>query len=94
MLDFMRAITPECQSVMLAMFIAIVRIAYDKKVSSAKRIFLEAVLCGTLTYGINSGLTYFSWPDGVSIFVGAMVGFLGVDLLREFARKYVSKAGK
>ncbi len=81
--------SPEVRAAIMAIVIAFLRIAYDNKETAWQRIALEAILCGALSYGISSGLSYFdSIPSGVSVFAGAAVGFLGVDFCRSFARRY------
>lgn len=75
----------------MSVVIACLRIIYDQKESKWQRIGLECLLCGALSYGISSGLSWFALPDGVSVFCGSMVGFLGVDFVRSRAIKYVDK---
>lgn len=87
--------TPECKAMMMASVIAAMRIVYDRKENKWQRIFLESILCGALSYGISSGLSWFDLPAGVSVFCGAAVGFLGVDFVRSRAIKYVdNKVGE
>lgn len=85
-------LTPEARAALMSIFISFLRILYDEKESKWQRIFLESTLCGALTYGTSAGLSYFdSLPSGVSIFFGAMIGFLGVDFVRSRAKKLVDK---
>lgn len=74
----------------MAAIIAWLRIAYDARETSWQRVILEATLCGAISYGISSGLSYFQGlPPGVSVFAGATVGFMGVDFLRAQAKRFV-----
>lgn len=84
-------LSPEIRAALMAAFIAFLRIAYDGKELRCQRRALEAVLCGTLGYGISSGLSYFDLPVGVSVFAGCSIGFLGVDFVRSKARQIVDK---
>lgn len=84
-------LSPELRAAMMAAFIALLRIAYDDRESRCKRRALETALCGTLGYGISSGLSYFDLPVGVSVFAGCSIGFLGVDFVRAKARQLVNK---
>ena len=91
-LDFYYAVvTPEVRASVMALVISILRIVYDKKEARWQRIALESILCGTLTYGITSGLRFFSLDPGVSVFCGAAIGFYGVEFVRNRAQRLIDK---
>jgi len=83
--------TPEVKAVIMSVIIAFLRIYYDDKENRWQRICLEAALCGAMSYCISAGLTYFNLPQGVSVFFGGLVGFLGVDFIRAKAKQAVTK---
>lgn len=84
-------VTPEVRASVMALVISVLRIVYDKKESKWQRILLESLLCGALTYGITSGLRFFSVDPGVSIFCGAAIGFYGVEFVRHRAQRLIDK---
>lgn len=83
--------TPEVKASCFAIFMAALRILYEDKEGKKFRKCLEITMCGALTYAITSGLTYFELPGGVSIFAGGMISLMGVDYVRERARKIFEK---
>jgi len=84
-------LTPEVRAAIMAIIIAVLRIAYDGRETRWQRIGLESLLCGAIGYGISSGLNYFELPSGVSVFAGCTIGFLGVDFVRAKARQIINK---
>lgn len=84
-------LSPEIRGAAMALVIALLRNAYERKEARCQRVLLEALLCGALGYGISSGLSYFELPPGVSVFAGCTIGFLGADFVRRKARQLVNK---
>lgn len=84
-------LTPEVRAAIMAIIIAVLRIAYDGREARWQRIGLEAMLCGAIAYGLSSGLNYFELSSGVSVFAGSTIGFLGVDFVRAKARQIINK---
>lgn len=75
-------------AILLAMFMAVLRIAYTG--GGWRRMILEGLLCGALTLTVASGLAYLDWPRTATIALGGAVGFIGVDSLRAFALRFIS----
>ncbi|MHB2093352.1 phage holin, lambda family [Pantoea dispersa] len=75
-------------AILLAMFMAVLRIAYTG--GGWKRMILEGLLCGALTLTVASGLAYLDWPRTATIAIGGAVGFIGVDSLRAFALRFIN----
>lgn len=75
-------------AVLLSVFMAGLRIAYGG--GGWKKMLLEGLLCGALTLTFASGLEYFDFPKTLSITIGGGVGFVGVDVIRAFAMKYLA----
>lgn len=80
---------PEARAAIMAVVIAILRIMYDQQEARWQRVCLESLLCGAISYGLASGLRFFNLEAGLAVFAGGLVGFLGVEFVRERARKWV-----
>lgn len=74
-------------AILLAMFMAVLRIAYTG--GGWRRMILEGLLCGALTLTVASGLGYLDWPRTATIAIGGSVGFIGVDTLRAFVLRFI-----
>jgi len=88
---FFALLTPEMRAGIFAFFFAGLRILYEAKEGKTLRKLLESLMCGALTYAAASGLSYFELPSGVSICVGGMISLMGVDYVREKAKKIFEK---
>lgn len=74
---------PQILGASMAGLIAYGRLIYDG--ATRKNKWLEGVLCGALSLCITSALDVVGLPVSVSPFVGGVIGFVGVDKLREIA---------
>lgn len=72
---------PQILGASMAGLIAYGRLIYDG--ATRKNKWLEGVLCGALC--ITSALDVVGLPVSISPFVGGVIGFVGVDKLREIA---------
>ena len=79
---------PTIYGAVLAVLIAYARIIYDGV--NRKNRWLEALLCGALALTINGFLEGVGLPSSLTPFAGEMVGFIGVDKLREIAIKFLN----
>lgn len=95
-------LSPETKAAIMAMFIAFLRIVYDRKENQWQRIALESMLCGVISYAVASGLSFglsFFYEKGsapnevadLAVFCGGAIGLLGVEFVRAKARRYISK---
>ncbi|WP_274803430.1 phage holin, lambda family [Salmonella enterica] len=73
-------------------------IAYLRRMSSRNNparvaivMGLEGVLCGALSLCVTSALDVVGLPVSISPFVGGIIGFVGVDKLREIAISALKK---
>ena len=82
--------SPIVGAVLLSMGIAVLRMVYDGKRQWA-RLILESAMCGTLTVALWSALEVFGISDTASVFVGGLVGFMGVEKCREAAERWLGK---
>nr|WP_113866907.1 phage holin, lambda family [Brenneria salicis]NMN92956.1 lambda family phage holin [Brenneria salicis ATCC 15712 = DSM 30166]RBP61929.1 lambda family phage holin [Brenneria salicis ATCC 15712 = DSM 30166]RLM31262.1 phage holin, lambda family [Brenneria salicis ATCC 15712 = DSM 30166] len=74
--------------VLLAVFIAILRVAYSG--GGWRRMLLEAALCGALTLTAVASLDYYSLPKTLTPAVGGMIGFIGVKKLRYCILRFIN----
>lgn len=84
-------IPTESRAAVFSVFVAWLRINYDSKEPRILRRFLEAMLCGTMTYMVTSSLMFLGLPEGTGWFVGGMIGMLGADFIRVYIAKAATK---
>lgn len=89
--DFVKEIPAPVGGALMSFVVALLRILYDRDGTPWQRIGIESLLCGAISFGACSGLQYFSLPAGVSVFVGSMIGLLGVEFVRAVARRSINK---
>ncbi|WP_217076771.1 phage holin, lambda family [Klebsiella sp. PL-2018] len=80
---------PQILGASMAGLIAYGRLIYDG--ATRKNKWLEGVLCGALSLCITSALDVVGLPVSISPFVGGVIGFVGVDKLREIAISALKK---
>ena len=78
------------KAAILASLIAILRVVYDGREPRFLRRLMESCLCGAIAFGLAAGLEAVEVPSGMATFLGAAVGLLGADKVREFAQQYVT----
>jgi lambda family phage holin len=77
--------------VIMAMFVSVIRVVYDREETSAVRIGLESVICGCLTLAGGSLASAMGLGDGYHLFIGGAVGFLGSLHIKQFAMRFLDK---
>ncbi|KHN59935.1 phage holin, lambda family [Aeromonas hydrophila] len=80
---------PTVYGVLLSILIAWLRITYGGGRGRART--LEMLLCGAITLAASSGFAWIGIPGQASGFVGGMIGLLGVDTLRDAAKRFLDK---
>lgn len=84
---------PQIYAMFLSVAIACVRVIYGK--GGPRQMVLEASLCGLATLTLVPLLAYLKLPQEMATFAGGAIGFMGVDKLREYADRIISrKAGQ
>jgi len=81
-------------AMVMAAMVSVFRIVYDRSETTWQRIMTESVLCGLLSFALSAGAAYFAIPDGVAVFIGGAVGFVGVVKVRAVALKALEKYEK
>ncbi len=80
---------PQISGATLAATVCYGRLIYDGV--DRKNKWIEGVLCGALSLAISSSLDVVGLPISLSPFVGGLVGFIGVEKLREIAMRVISR---
>lgn len=82
---------PLWQGAIMAILIACLRIIYEAKESSKKRIVVEALLCGALSFPASLVIEWLEWPSSLMVVVGSTIGFIGVVTVREIIMKFIGR---
>lgn len=91
LLDWFVSMTDSGKGTLMAMLIATLRIMYDDRQTHWLRISLEAFLCGALSLWATSVVHWFRLPPDAAIAAGGAIGFVGVNALREYLLRWLSK---
>ena len=74
---------PSIYGFLLAVIVAWLRITYQGGDKSRRRI--EALLCGAISLAFTNGMELFGIPREFSGFAGGVIGFIGVEALRQWS---------
>lgn len=86
--EFLAELIPEpFRAAMLAALVALLRIVYDDKEPRWFRRVLEATLCGCIALGVAYLSEGLGLKAGWATFLGASIGLLGADQVREIGRR-------
>lgn len=69
--------------------VAMCRVIYGG--GGRRKVVLEGILCGLIGTSLMPVLEYFALPPNLSVFAGCMVGFMGVEKLRDYSDRFMSK---
>ncbi|MDF9756775.1 phage holin, lambda family [Pseudomonas hunanensis] len=73
----------------IAAVVAMCRVIYGG--GRGRKVVLEGAICGLIAISLLPVLEYFALPPNLSVFAGCMVGFMGVEKLREYSDRFMSK---
>jgi len=82
---------PESQAFFLAVFVAALRVVYDKEETKVVRICLESLICGLLSVAIFHLFAALEISPSFSVFAAGMIGFLGTNTVRSLAIKIINR---
>lgn len=91
LIKFLESLPPWMEGTLMAIFIAVLRVVYDREETNAVRIVLEGLLCGALTLSAGSAIALLGFSDSWYLFVGGVIGFIGSHSIRRLAVNYLSK---
>ena len=82
---------PLWQGAIMAILISFLRVLYDAKETSKRRICFEALICGGLSLSASSVIESMAWPSSLSVAAGGTIGFLGVTAIREMVTRFLGR---
>ena len=82
---------PLWQGAIMAILICLLRVLYDAKETSKRRIVFEALICGGLSLSASSVIAWMEWPSNLSVAAGGAIGFLGVTAIREMVVRFLGR---
>ncbi|OCL19887.1 phage holin, lambda family [Gilliamella sp. wkB72] len=88
-LDWLQANWPMIYASLMAFIIAFGRLTYDGV--GGRRKWVEAIFCGAVTMSASTGLEFFGFSVTLAPFVGGVIGWLGIDKLRQLSHAIVDK---
>ncbi|PWE39600.1 phage holin, lambda family [Pseudomonas prosekii] len=89
---FLEALSnPLWQGAIMAITVSLLRIMYDAKETSKRRIFFESLICGALSLVASSLIEWMAWPPNLSVAAGGTIGFLGVTAIRELVTRFLGR---
>ncbi|MDE9427805.1 phage holin, lambda family [Xenorhabdus bovienii] len=80
---------PQISGSLLAIVICYGRLIYDGV--ERKNRWVEALLCGALSWSASSGLEMFGIPGSFAPAIGGAIGFMGVEKIRGIAIRAINK---
>lgn len=75
----------------MAMFVATLRVIYDREETRPMRIILESLICGALSLTVSSGILAIGLDTNWAIFAGGSIGYFGSAAVRGLALKFIEK---
>ncbi|GFZ63706.1 holin [Pseudomonas amygdali pv. eriobotryae] len=64
---------PLWQGAIMAVIVSLLRILYDAKETSKRRICFEALICGALSLVASSLIEWMTWPPSLSVAAGGIL---------------------
>ena len=88
-LTWLGAHQPQLYAGGTAAAVALCRVIYGG--GGRRKMVLEGILCGLIGTSLVPLLEYFALPTNLATFAGCMVGFIGVEKLRDYSDRFMSK---
>lgn len=89
--SILNKLPPEIVGVLMAMFIATLRVIYDKEETRPVRIMLEALICGALSLTASSAIVALELNINWAVFAGGVIGYVGSATVRAIALKLIHR---
>lgn len=80
---------PSVYAFLLSVTIAVVRVIYGG--GTSRQMVLEGIMCGLATLTLVPLLQVIGLPESMATFAGGLVGFIGVEKLRDIAIRFGEK---
>lgn len=91
MIDQLKELPPHLAGFLLAVFIAAIRVIYDRQETTVIRTLLEAALCGALAVTAGTAVNALGLNESWTLFAGGMIGFMGSESIKAFAERFIVK---
>jgi lambda family phage holin len=82
---------PLWQGAIMAAVVSLLRVLYDAKETSKRRVLFESLICGALSLVASSIIEWMAWPPSLSVAAGGTIGFLGVAAIRELVIRFLGR---
>lgn len=90
---FLSAHWPQIYAFLMSVAVAALRVVYGG--GGHRQMVIEGALCGLAALATVPLLEYLGLPSNLAVFIGACAGFIGVEKIREYADRILSrKVGK
>jgi lambda family phage holin len=76
---------------LMSMFIASLRVVYDREETKPMRIVLEALICGGLTMTVSSAIAALGLNTNWIMFAGGTIGYFGSATVRLYALRALER---
>ncbi|WP_157763245.1 phage holin, lambda family [Pseudomonas citronellolis] len=80
---------PQIYAGLTAGLTALVRVIYGG--GGRRKMMLEGALCSLIAVSLVPVLEYLSLPNSLATFAGCMVGFMGVEKIRDYADRWLGR---
>lgn len=77
------ATVPQLYAPLMSVAVAVLRVTYGG--GGRRQMILEGSLCGLATVAVKPTLMWIGVPEDVAVFVGAFIGLVGVEKIRDMA---------
>lgn len=89
LLAWVSTVAPQLYAPALSVAVAVLRVIYGG--GGSRQMVLEGLLCGLATLSLVPLLEWLGLPSNMATFAGGMVGFVGVEKLREYADRLIGR---
>ena len=87
---FLNKLPPEIAGVLMSMFIAFLRVIYDREETKPMRVMLESLICGALSLTASYGILALQLNLNWAIFAGGVIGYIGSASVRTLAVRLIN----
>jgi lambda family phage holin len=92
--EIINNLPPALSGGLMAMFIATLRVVYDKEETRPIRVMLEATICGCLAITVSYLVDALGIDRDWSMFLSGVIGYLGSHKVKRVAVKFLEKKVK
>ena len=75
----------------MAMMLSVIRVIYDREETSAVRIGMESLICGSLALATMNLIAEMGIEGNFQYFIGCSVAFIGSQSIKKFAMRFIAR---